>query len=222
MTMSPARPDNFRPDNFRPDGFTPEASPSGSVGYILFSQPTPDRDAVKTEVAQLAAGTGSYVFTGEDDSVQYLFVRAISACGVGDGEPIGPKLRRVAFDPDGALIPDVPNAPKAQTIRNGPGGTAVLTWNYIARGQAVAPASFNIYIATGVSVFNYETPAGSVTPARGNSYTTGAYANGTVVRMVVRAVSSGGDEEPNTVEVSTTVDDTAPTAPNDLVVELIS
>ena len=219
--MSRLRPAGFRPEGFRPDGFRPGLADAGPEGYYVYSQPTRDRDAVKTQVAHLDPGVNTYTFTGESDSVQYVYIRAVTPCGVADNEAIGPKLRRVAFDGDGALIPDVPNAPKGLTLTPGAGGLITATWYYDDRGQAVAPASFNIYTATGEDAFDYDTPAGNVTPSRGNSF--GAtFSNGVTARFVVRAVSAAGDEEDNTTEASATADSQAPTAPDDMTVELIA
>jgi hypothetical protein len=220
MTTLTGRPTGFRPDGFRPDNFTPQANAAAPGGYTVFSQPTADVNAVKTELASLPLGTTTYLLTGTPGSVQWLYIRAISACGVADDEPIRPKLRRVAFDALGALIPDVPNAPIGLTLKAGPGGLVTATWAYIDIGQMAPPAGFNIYTTTGVTPFDYNTPAGNVTPSRGMSFGA-AFAHGTLARFVVRAATAAGDEEPNTTEKSITADAVAPAAPDSLVVELI-
>ena len=219
MTTSPARPVGFRPDNLRPDNFRPEVD-AGPKGYLVISQPTPDVGAVKTQLAALPPGTTQYLLTGAPDTVQWVYVRAVSACAVGDGEPVRTKLRRVAFAGAGALIPDVPNAPIGLTLTLGPGGLVTATWGYARLGQNAAPATFNIYTTTGATPFDYGTPAGSVTLSRGMSFGA-AFAHGTLARFVVRAVSDSGGEEPNTTEASDTADAQAPTAPDDLVAEII-
>lgn len=216
MTMNHARPIEFRPLGFRPDGFLPPQRP----GYRVITQPTADIGSPQTHLAHLVPGTTQYLLTGAPNTTRWVFVRAVSACAIHDDEPVRPKLRRVAFDALGALILDVPNAPIGLRLTPGPGGLVTAHWAYNRSGQMVPPESFNIYTTTGATPFDFNTPAGNVKPSQGNSF--GAtFAHGTLARFVVRAVSAAGGEEPNTDEQSVAADAMAPTAPNDLVVEII-
>lgn len=222
------RPPNTRPDNLRPDGFTPGTTDPGGIGhYHVISQPTPDVDAVKTTHAVLDAGTLGYTFTGAPDTVYWVYIRVVSACGVGDGEPIRPKLRRIAFDGDGALIPDVPNAPKGLYCEAGPAGLVTAHWHYDATGEMAAPESFNIYTAEDAGAFDYDTPAGNVAYTGQRDLSFGAsFANGVTAKFVVRAVTSigaaSGGEEPNTTQAQAVADTQAPAAPEDLYITLVS
>lgn len=220
-------PENFRPDGLRPAGFRPAATDPAGIGhYHVVSQPTPDVDAVKTTVAIIDAGTLSYTFTGAPDTVYWVFVRVVSACGVPDDEPVRPKLRRIAFDSEGALIPDVPNEPRDLHCVAGPDGLVTAHWHYVETGQMAAPATFNIYTAEGEAAFDFDTPAGSVTYTGARSYSFGdTFSDGVTARFVVRAVSSvgkaSGGEEPNTTEASAVADTQAPAQPEDLYITRI-
>ncbi len=221
MIFSSVRPVGYWPDNFIPDGYVPLAAAASPEGYLVMSQPTADVGAVKTQLTHLPPGTSQYLLTGTPDTARWVFIRAVSACAVGDGEPVRTKLRRVAFDSLGALVLDVPNSPHGLHLTVGAGGLVTARWAYSRAGQAVAPASFNIYTATGGDSFDFNTPAGNVKPSGGNSFGA-AFAHGTLARFVVRAVSAAGGEEPNTTEAQATADAQAPAAPGDLVVEIIS
>jgi hypothetical protein len=218
------RPANFRPDGYRPGSFAPALAGVGAGGkYHVISQPTPDADAVKTTLAILDAGTLQYTLTGTPDSERWVYIRAVSACGVGDGEPIRPKLRRVAFDGDGNLIPDVPNEPRNLYCVAGAAGLVTAYWQYEPTGHMVAPATFNIYTTSGATPFDFDTPAGSVTFTGARGYSFGAtFGDGVTAKFVVRAVSSvgkaSGGEEPNTTEASAVADTQAPAAPEELVI----
>lgn len=219
------RPANFRPDNFRPDNFAPGlgGAPTPGGHYHVVSQPTPDIDAVKTTHAVLDAGTLEYTFGGEADTVYWVYIVVVSACGVPDGEAVRPKLRRIAFDGDGNLIPDVPNAPRNLYCVAGAAGLVTAHWQYEPTGQMTAPATFNIYTTTGATPFDFDTPAGSVTFTGARSYSFGAtFADGVTAKFVVRAVSSvgkaSGGEEPNTTEASAVADTQAPAATENLTI----
>lgn len=225
MTHAAPSPENFWPPGFMPTGFSPPLSGAGAGGtYLVYSQPTPDVDAVKTLVAEVEAGTTQYLFEGDADSVQWLFVRVVSACGVADGEPVRPKLRRVAFDSEGNLIPDVPKAPHGLHCVVGAAGLVTARWAYDPTGQMAAPATFNVYTTSGATPFDFDTPAGSVayTPGQRDLSYGATFDHGVTAKFVVRAVTSigkaSGGEEPNTTEASAIADAQAPDAPEDLYV----
>jgi len=218
--FSPARPPGFRPDNLRPDGFRPKAV-QAPEGYLVFSQPSQDASAVKTELAHLVPGTTQYTVTGAAGSQVWVYVVAVTPCAVGDTDPIRPKLVRVAFDALGALILPVPNAPIALTLTPGPAGLVTANWAYKKLAQEVAPDSFNIYTTTDANPFNFTTPAGSVAFTSRASFAAN-FTHGQLARFVVRAVSAAGTEEANTIEAQATADTQAPAAPTDLTLELIA
>ncbi len=221
MIIPTAYPPSYVPVGFWPGGYLPTASAAGV--YHVISQPTPDIGAIKTTLAVLPAGTTQYLLSGTPNSEQWVYIRAVNACGVPDADPIRPKLRRVAFDASGNLIPDAPNAPKGLRLSVGAGGLVAARWTYIPTGQMAPPSAFNVYVTTGALPFDYNTPAATVpaTGAREYSYSD-TFADGTTVRVVVRAVSAAGGEESNTAEVSTIADAQAPAFPEELIAEVIA
>lgn len=171
-------------------------------------------------VAVLAPDAAMFLFTGPSSSKCWVWVRAVSACGVGDGENPAAKLVRVAFDAAGNLILPVPNTPINQRLVLGAGGQVSLSFSS-GRGNEAAPAVvFNVYVATGVAPFDFGTVNQTSLGGRTAAVDLGTFAHGTTVRAVVRAEAATGAEEDNTNEVSAVADAQAPDAPTSFTVEV--
>lgn len=171
--------------------------------------------------ADISGAGGEMLITGADDSEQYVYARAFTACNVRDNESELTKLRRVAFDGDGNLITPVPNAPVGRVLTLGPGGLITLTWSYNALAQEVAPATFRVYIDAGLG-FDFDAPDAIVAATGGIGYSSQAtFAHGTATSWIVRSVSADGAEETNAIEVSATADAQAPNAPGSVLAEVV-
>ena len=162
------------------------------------------RDGADELLTTVAAGLGTVTLTGmAAGSRQWLSVRAVSAQGVIDGGPV--RLVRAAFDGSAELIPSVPNQPSGLALTCGAGGAVTASWRYDATGQEVAPSKFHVYVAQNGAAFNFASPLVIVGYAAAPSHSTGlgAFADGTLVRCVVRAVSADDVEDQNQAEAVT-------------------
>lgn len=228
MTYLPAF---YLPPRYLPSGEPDSASywPDDARRHEVYTRPT--RDGADTLVATVWPGDDpEVVITGAPSTERFVWVRAFNRLDKPDAEDVAPKLRRVAFDAAGELILPVPNAPINLTLAPAAGGKILATWSYNSFGQETPPASYHVYVATGVAAFNFTTPDQVVSSSGrvlGRTITTaavptGAFAHGTVVRVVVRAVGEPGvgAEENNTTEATATADAVAPDAPASLTVEV--
>lgn len=155
----------------------------------------------------------SYTLTGlTADSVGYYHIEAVTECNVRSTLSPSSRLRRVAMDGSNQLIPPAPNTPYALDLTLGAGGAVTVTWQHNNTNAEANAEGFNIYVATGATAFDYNTVNHAVA-ASIRSQNLGTFADGTIVRVVIRARTSAGDEETNTNEVITTADASAPTAP---------
>ena len=209
------RPLHHRPTRYRPRGLRL----ADVRGHRVYARPTPD--GADTLLAHLQPGDNSYTVIGDPNSVRFVHVRAVSRLGVEDTAPAASRLRRVAFDAAGNLVPPVPNPPYALTLSPRGGGEIVASWGYRLDGQEAPPASFHVFVATGVDAYDFDTPT-QIVAAAGRSYTLslGLFDDATIVRAVVRCVTAGGDAESNTVEATATSDATPPAPPTNLDAEV--
>lgn len=170
-------------------------------------------------VDQVDEDTLSYDLTGlSADSEQWYYVNAVTACGVESaGFNITSRLRRVAMDGTNTLIPPAPSAPYALTLTPTSGGVVTASWQFRNNSGDADGAGFNLYIATGATPISYTTPDFAV-GATTFSQALGTFAEGTTVKCVVRARTSGGVEETNTTQATTTASVDAPDAPTTLTV----
>lgn len=201
-----------------PDGAWPSwASPSVDAHYELYSRPTPSGD--DTLLATIYPGATSIEITGEANSTQYVWLRAVSRRGVADVDAIAPKLRKVSFDGDGNLILPAPNAPSDLRLIAAAGGDVIAEWAYRTRDQEVAPATYNIYVATGVGAFNFASPTHQVNAAGGRRarQSLGTFTHGQVVRCVVRCASAAGVEEVNLTIAQIAADADVPADPSGVI-----
>lgn len=180
-------------------------------GYEIWTRAT--RSAASTFVDAVPDDTLSYTLTGlTADSVGYYHIEAVNGCNVRSVLSPSSRLRRVAMDGDNQLIAPAPNAPFAIVLTLGAGGAVAATWQHNNTNAEATAAGFNIYVATGVDAFDYDTVDHAVASSV-RSQALGTFANATVVRVVIRARTSGGVEETNTTEATTTADAAAPAQP---------
>ncbi len=192
-------------------------------GYRIYTRT--NRDAPSVLLASVPAGTASYDMTGlANGSIRYAHVKAVSACDVEDDDAVGKrKLVRVEIDDNGDLVGAVPNRPIQLRLERLASGRIVAEWTYHDAGQSIEPSAFNVYVATGSSAFDFDTPTHTVSYLKGKqsfSQDLGTFADGTQVRVVVRARSSANNEESNQVTATATSDATAPDAPSSLTVQV--
>jgi len=189
----------------------PHAWPDDAAGYKVLSRPTPG--GAETLIAFLPPGTTQYTFTGgAPNSVRYLRVVAVTSCNIEQTDPVGPGLRRVAFDANGDLVLPAPNAPYALKLNPQSGGGVQAEWAFNPQNQDVAPSTFNIYTNAGSGAVDYTAPAAtlSYSVARRYQNSVGTFAHGATVKVAVRAEGTNGVEETNTTEVTITADAQAP------------
>lgn len=185
------------------------------------------RDSVSgpdTLVGITAPETLTFTLTGlAADSVGYYWIKPVSACGVGNGQAVARRLRRVAMDAAANLIAPAPNAPFGLQLTPGAGGQITATWRYRAEGAEAAADKFEVFVATGPDPFDFDTPTHTVSRVGvSNTQDLGTFADGTTVRCVVRALTQGDVAETNTNEATVAADATAPAAPVTLSAEVIS
>jgi hypothetical protein len=162
------------------------------------------RDGADELLTTVAAGLGTVTLAGmAAGSRQWLSVRAVSAQGVIDGGPV--RLVRAAFDGSAELIASAPNAPSGLTLAAEAGGVVRASWRYDATRQEVAPTKFHVYVAQGDAAVNFTSPLVIVGYASAQSHSTGlgSFADGTLVRCVVRSVSEDDVEDQNQAEAVT-------------------
>ncbi|MEO0966691.1 MAG: hypothetical protein AAFY08_16485, partial [Planctomycetota bacterium] len=109
----------------------------GDAAYLVYERPTRQAPAGgDTLVATLAADATGYRYTGGAPGTQrFAYVRAVGCSGVPDIEPAWPKLRRIAFDADGALVLPAPNTPHALSVEPAAGGRLRVRFAYAPAGQ---------------------------------------------------------------------------------------
>jgi hypothetical protein len=215
---------------WRPVGDPLGVLPMPLQGYEVYRRPLPGTllpgaipGAGDELVAVAPSGVASVTLTGfAPSSEQWVRVVAVNRCGVPDEEPI--RLERVAFGAAGNLILPVPNATTGLRLVAGSSGGVVASWAYIPTGQAVAPTLFNLYITTGGAAFDFGSPDAQVSYADVLRFSSGVgtFADGELVRVIVRSRSADGAEEPNSREASVRARVQAPLAPTGLLVEVAS
>ena len=146
--------------------------------------------------------------------VGYTFSASTRYCfgfrAVGRGGAIEENVtlgQRIETDGEAVPLPVVPNPPIRLTAQPKADGVILLQWFYDARGEQVGAATFNVYHNDGAGAVDYGTAIGSTS---GRAFLTNAYTHATEVTFGVRAESSAGNEETNTVTVSATADDQGP------------
>lgn len=134
-----------------------------------------------------------------------------------------PRLRRVAFDGDGNLIEPTPNAPIGLRVQALADGEMRALWHYATFAQAAPPEVFNVFVTTDEAPFDFDDADHQVDASSTRQYSVdlGPFVHDTLVRVVVRAVASGGASEINTTEAEAVADDQAPALPDELAVEVI-
>lgn len=190
--------------------------------YQVISRDT--TDGADTFLGAVPAGTVAFTLAGlSADSTRYYWIKPVSACGVGNGQAVARRLRRVAMDGAANLIAPAPNAPFGLQLTPGAGGQITATWRYRAEGAEAAADKFEVFLATGPDPFDFDTPTHTVSRVGvSNTQDLGTFADGTTVRCVVRALTQGDVAETNTTEATVAADATAPAAPVTLSAEVIS
>ena len=199
-----------------------DAALTAASRYEIFK-----RDAVDGEdtlVATVPAAQLTYTVTGlAADSVGYYWIRPVTRCDVGNSQAIARRLRRVALDGAGNLIPPAPNAPFGLQLTAGPDGQVTATWRYRGAGAEAVADRFFIYVAVGASALDFSSATDAVIGVRAsNSFDLGTFQDGQIVRCAVRAATADNVYEGNTVEATTVADRTAPAAPDTIVAEVTS
>lgn len=198
-------PLDFTPAGFDPEGFEPD----NAARHELLRRDTPD--GADSLVAVFGPGVAiSQVVTDAPGSVAYYHLKAYNRCGTPDDFGVARGLRRVAFDDQGNLILPVPNAPRALALELYAGGGVRARWRYQGTFEETPPAAFLVYVATGATPHDFSTPTHTLPAARSSIQDLGVFADGTLVRVVVRAQSESGAIEDNQDEATITADATAP------------
>jgi len=212
------------PDGHWPTGHWWEAAWRAVVlpGIVVYRAESPDEDGVV--VAELGIAATALVVTGDPSSEAWFYLRAISCCGVLDVEPI--RRRRVAFDAAGNLILPVPHAPIGLELTQSAAGVTA-SWMYVTNGQATPPAEFRIYTNTNDAGWTFDTPAATVPYSASQSFSSdlgNSWSHDDELAVIVRTVGAAGvgEEEPNTDDVTITIDKLAPDAPATVSVEVIA
>jgi len=129
------------------------------------------------------------------------------------------------LDSLGRNLANRPNAPTNLTAEAAAAGTLTLKWRYPSTGQAAAPATFRIYTNGGSGAVDYSSVHDSLAYTAGInrafSWTSGALTHGATHIFSVRAEAASGILETNTLTVSATADDTAPSQPATLTASAI-
>jgi len=188
-----------------------------AAGYRVYKRTIPD--GPDELVTTLAAGVASFSYTGSPHERVWLHVRAVNANDTEDVDPV--RLAFAAFDVNGDYIDPVPAAPFALQLSPGAGGAVSASWSHNQRGAA-EPQTFNLYVATGADQFDFSTPDYTLSYSQASRYTKaiGSYADGTVVRCVVRAATSGGAEEANQAVAQCLAADPSLDAPDTITVSV--
>lgn len=212
-------PVHYWPSTYWPIGYWPAKAQHGYRAYL--------RNGAKTapdELVAVASPGSSQLVVGSlsGDSDQYLRVTAVSRCGVEDNERA--KLVRARFDVAGTFIAPAPNAPSALSLLRRSGGAVEASWMYFANGQEAPPVRFNVYVAVDSDAFNFAAPEAQVNFSSSRLFTTtlGPFANGALVKVIVRSESAGapGTQEPNWLMAQTRADAQAPAAPSQVFIEV--
>lgn len=186
----------------------------GGAGYEIYKRSLPSGQDLFVDA--VPATTLTYTLGGlSADSISYYYVDAVSDCGVRSILSTQTRMRRVAMDGDNQLIAPTPNPPYALKLTRGAGGRVTASWQHSNTNGEASAASFNVYVATGATAFDYDSVDHNTST---KSQDLGTFAEGTTVRAVVRAVTTTGDEETNTNQVGTTAVADPPATPTNLVI----
>ena len=173
----------------------------------------PDASALIVGAAGAEATTiRTFPWVTHDASTTYAYrLTAVNGGGVEDWtEEV---IAETEFDVQGDWVGARPNAPADLRVAPAAGGKFVLRWTYSGEGEQAEPAVFRVYHDNGTGTVDFETVIATVTHGRGRfhyRYLSEAFANGTRVRWVVRAVSAAGVEEVNERVVFAWADAQAP------------
>lgn len=155
-----------------------------------------------------SAVTTTFPWVGHVASHRYKYaLTVVGAGGVAD-EQDSPRLW-LAFDENGDLLGEVPNAVNTLVVESLSAGRFQLRWTYDEANEEVAPSSFEIFNDAGnPGTVDYDNPV-AVIPYRLRQgyfdWTSGVFAHDLRVSWAVRAVS----EEGVSSHVITVADDTA-------------
>ncbi len=160
-----------------PDASEPIVGAAGADATTIRTFPWMMHDASTTYVYRLTAINGGGVENWSDEVVA-----------------------STGFDAAGDWVGSRPNAPADLRVTPGAGGKFVLRWTYSRPGEQAEPAAFRLYNDGGTGSVDFETIVATVEYRRGRfhyCYSSEAFASGTRVRWVVRAVSAEGVEDTN-------------------------
>jgi hypothetical protein len=112
-----------------------------------------------------------------------------------------------------------PNVPQGVSATAGAGGKITVGWAYEPTGQGAAPATFRVYGDGGTGTMQYSSASATVTAGAGAAayaWTSGALVNAKSYKWAVRARTTGGIEDGNTMVVSAAADSQSPAQPASL------
>jgi hypothetical protein len=112
-----------------------------------------------------------------------------------------------------------PNTPVGIQASASASGKVTLTWAYDPAGAGLVATSFKVYGDGGSGTVNYASAAATITAAGGPAsyaWTSAALTHGTTYRWGVRARSTSGIEDGNSIAASAVADSSAPTQPASL------
>ena len=183
-------------------------------GYRVYDRATPSSS--RSQVAFVPANSHAVTLSGlGSGTTHYYEVRGVSRCGIEDVEPL--RLASAILSDTGAVHLVAPNVPIGLKLQQQPGGRVLCTWKYNDYREAAPLYAFRVYVATGPGTFDFSTPTATliVGSAIAFRYTKllGPYADGTLVRVIVRSASQAGGEDTNQSVAQIVADATAPDAP---------
>jgi hypothetical protein len=150
------------------------------------------------------------------DTIWNYVRRRVAPCG--SESPDSPACI-VRIDPEGEIIPTMPNQPLSVTACQQAGGKFLIRWRYTPIGHEITPTGFRIYADSG-SGFNFASPTATVNYKLGGhgefKWESGVYTHGQRIKFCVRAYAQGKGETQNTDYVAAVADAIGPDAITDV------
>jgi hypothetical protein len=163
-----------------------------------------------------------WVTHSPDSSYTY---RLTAVCGGGVEEDGTCNLAVVDFDSNGDWVGLRPRSPEELRVAPAAGGRFTISWSYFERGQQVAPVLFRVFADDGDGVVDYDVPIGEVAYRFRQthfSFLSSAHAHGARRTFAVRAVSSDGIDDGNTMTAFAFADVEGPALPEGVVLHIVA